>query len=112
MILPRLKQVWLLKNRYYSVNTAKPPFAAGDILMLKETYGKEGQVFGSSMYTVRWICMWNNIHNLMYRRVLPKTEAIAYTRRKRPAKQPCFDSEGEPHSAVERGGGGGGGQGG
>ena len=30
-----------------------------------------------------------------------------YTRRKRPAKQPCFDSEGEPHSAVERGGGGG-----
>ena len=46
---------------------------------------------------------------LMYRRVLPKTEAIAYTRRKRPAKQPCFDSEGEPHSPVERGGGGGGG---
>ena len=45
---------------------------------------------------------------LMYRRVLPKTEAIAYTRRKRPAKQPCFDSEGEPHSAVERAGGQGG----
>ena len=35
-------------------------------------------------------------YTLMYRRVLPKTEAIAYTRRKRPAKQPCFDSEGEP----------------
>ena len=55
MILPPLKQVWLLKNRYYSVNTAKPAFAAGDIFMLKETYGKEGQVFGSSrsrMYTV------------------------------------------------------------
>ena len=67
MILPPLKQVWLLKNWYYSVNTAKPPFAAGNIVMLKETYGKEGQVFGSSrsrMYTVRWICMWNNIHNL------------------------------------------------
>ena len=31
-----------------SVNTAKPPFAAGDIVVLKATYGKEGQVSGSS----------------------------------------------------------------
>ena len=40
-----------------SVDTAKPPFAAGDIVVLKATtYGKEGQVSGSSrsrMYTVR-----------------------------------------------------------
>ena len=58
-----------------------------------------------------WICMWTNIHNLRSctGEYTSKTEAIAYTRRKRPAKQPCFDSEGEPHSAVERGGGGGGG---
>ena len=37
---------------------------------------------------------------LMCRRVIPKTEAIAYTRRKRQAKQPCYDSEGEPQKAT------------
>ena len=99
VILPPLKQVWLLENRYYSVNMAKPPFAAGDILMLKETYGKEGQVFGSSrsrMYTVRWICMWNNIHNLR------SCTGEYFQKPKRLHKSvqlsnpSCFDSEGEP----------------
>ena len=37
---------------------------------------------------------------LTYRLVLPKIEAIAYTR-KRQAKQPCLDSEGEPQKATD-----------
>ena len=32
--------------------------------------------------------------------LLPKIEAIAYTR-KRQAKQPCLDSEGEPQKATD-----------
>ena len=35
-----------------------------------------------------------------YRLVLPKIEVIAYTR-KRQAKQPCLDSEGEPQKATD-----------
>ena len=43
--------------------------------------------------------LWNNIQ-LAYRLVLPKIEAIAYTR-KRQAKQPCLDREGEPQKATD-----------
>ena len=69
------------------------------------TYDKEEQVYGSSrskMYTDRWMDLWNNIHgfnNLRSRtgQLLPKIEAIAYTR-KRQAKQPCLDTEGATES--------------
>ena len=70
-------------------------------------YGKEGQVSGSSrsiMHTDRWMDLLNNIHgfnNLCSRtgqlHVLPKIEAIAYTR-KRQATQPCLDTEGATES--------------
>ena len=52
------------------------------------------------MYTVRWICGQCPQSTLTYRLVLPKIEAIAYTR-KRQAKQPCLDSEGEPQKATD-----------
>ena len=54
------------------------------------------------MYTDRWMDLWNNIHsfnNLRSRtaQLLPKIEAIAYTR-KRQAKQPCLDTKGATES--------------
>ena len=53
------------------------------------------------MYTDRWICGTRSTASAIYARVpasiLPKIEAIAYTR-KRQAKQPCLDTEGATES--------------
>ena len=95
----------------------KPPFAAGDILMLKETYGKEGQVFGSSrsrMYTVRYMDLHVDQYpqsTLMYRRVLPRPKRLHTLDESVQLSNPALIARGS-HTVPLRGGGGGGGGGG
>ena len=71
------------------------------------TYGKEGQVSGSSrskMYTDRWMDLWNNIHgfNNLRSRTGQLLIDISFQRLKRlrkcQAKQPCLDTEGATES--------------
>ena len=95
----------MLKNRCYSRNMAKPPFAVGNkvVSKLKATYGKEGeilQVSGSSRsrkYTVRWSCGTVSTastkgicHAQGHAPVLPQKQSAT---RKRQAKRPCLGTE-------------------
>ena len=95
----------MLKNRCYSRNMAKPPFAVGNkvVSKLKATYGKEGeilQVSGSSRsrkYTIRWRCGTVSTastkgicHTQGHAPVLPQKRSAT---RKRQAKRPCLGTE-------------------
>ena len=96
--LAEARRVITPRSRELIVN---PPAMSSEQNLLKATYGREGQVSGSSrsrMYTVRWICGTISTASTIYAHspssiVRPKIEAIAYTR-KRQAKQPCLDTEG------------------
>ena len=100
-----LNRFGLLKNWYYSVNMAKKPFAAGNIVVSKLTQSdvwKGRTALGvectlSDGSVEQYPCRQQS--TLTYRPVLPKIKAIAYTR-KRQTKQPCIDTEGEPQKAM------------
>ena len=72
------------------------------------TYGKEGQVYGSSInnrsiqnskctLTDGWICGTISTASTIYAHPASYFQPIAYTR-KRQAKQPCLDTEGATES--------------
>ena len=86
-----------------TVNTAKPPFAAGDIVVSKLIQSDVWQGRTGFLVALGVECTLSDgsveqylrprQSTLTYRPALPKIKAIAYTR-KRQAKQPCLDAKG------------------